>query len=99
MPAYTSHGWEIPGSVENHPMPVKSGQCRGPKHCPDCAKEAAEWNIPESSVGWTYDQTRHNDDTLTKVDGVLRRCGLESMASLWAIIALQNEGILFRERI
>lgn len=98
MPAYTTHGWEIPRSVENHPKPDKVFLCDGPTKCKQCMIQVAEWQIPDKTW-WTQDVTRYNEETLHKVSKALQRTGLDDKQSLWAIIEMQNEGILFRERL
>ncbi|AYQ99998.1 hypothetical protein PBI_NEBKISS_59 [Mycobacterium phage Nebkiss] len=41
---------------------------------------------------------RYNENTLTKVGSALRSCGLGFQEATDAIAAMQNAGILFRER-
>jgi hypothetical protein len=97
MPAYTSHGWEIPGSVENHPKPENVAACGGPKDCSMCAKDAAQWAIPDTTF-WIYDNTRHSEQTLFKVRDALEKSGMNENDALWAMIMMQDAEILFRER-
>ena len=48
---------------------------------------------------YSTDTTRFSEDTLFKVQRGLQSIGLGSKTITSAITAMQNEGILFRERI
>lgn len=62
MPAYTSHGWQIPRSVENHPQPVRNLTCGGPGFCKQCTDEVARWVVPSEQ-----DRAEQIDTTLEKI--------------------------------
>lgn len=101
MPAYTSHGWAIPGSTENWETYAKRQDCGGPKDCSQCEAECEDLNpLRNRDPGgpWTYDYTKHNDDTLSRVNEVMLKHGMNENQSHWLIIDLLNNGILFRER-
>src|ERR1700744_4157008 len=123
MPAYTSHGWQIPHSVENHPRPDIQA-CGGPGICQQCTYEVSRWAVPTPAersakidetlkrIGYilkedaeepddlsTFDVVRHDDNTLVKVLAALFQSGLNDIQARDAITSMQNEGILFRERI
>jgi hypothetical protein len=111
VPAYTSHGHEIRGSVEDHPRPEARARCGGPAMCAQCQKEVGAWRIPPSVPAhhirlpqedadlWTTDTVRYNENTLFKVRDALKDAGLDDSTVLEAVIHLQNQGLLFRERM
>lgn len=135
MPAYTTHGWEIPNSSENHPQPVRHISCGGPKNCLTCREDIAEWVIADPPkqldrtdrvlklIGylipvdssevppawieeqqnkydiWTVEQSRYNENTLFKVQRAFAVSGVSMEKTMEVITQMQNEGILFRERM
>lgn len=75
--------------------------------CAECQKEVGAWRIPphhirlpqEDAHLWTTDTVRYNENTLFKVRDALKDAGLDDSTVLEAVIHMQNQGLLFRERM
>ena len=91
--AFTTHGHHIPGTTDEGPWPSLRARCGGPGLCEVCSKQAA----PYSKLN-TVDETYHDENTLDKVWAGLSDAGIPPQQRLDAISAMQNYGILFRER-
>lgn len=63
-----------------------------------CALEVSRWVIP-SADDWTVESSRYNEDTLFKVQKALLKSGLDMQQAFNSICEMQNDGILFRERM
>lgn len=86
---YTSHGHHIKGTIlSDEPKPPIVVRCGGPGMCSKCSSEALV------AVVETYDE-----DTLLRVQQALISSGLTQHQAFDAICSMQNDGILFRERI
>lgn len=85
---YTTHGHHIRGTVlEEGPHP-KVYRCGGPGFCTLCSNEAMIARVET-----------HDQDTLLRVQQALISSGLTQYQAFDAISAMQNDGIIFRERI
>ena len=91
--AYTTHGHHIPGTILEGPEPSLRARCGGPGLCKVCSEQAASYSKLN-----TVDETYHDENTLDKVWAGLSDAGIPPQQRLDAISAMQNNGILFRER-
>lgn len=48
---------------------------------------------------WTVEESRYNENTLFKVQKAFAVCGISLQQTVEVISQMQNEGILFRERM
>jgi hypothetical protein len=85
---YTSHGHHIKGTILGDETPPQVARCGGPGLCRQCSTEAQIAQIET-----------HDEDTILRVKLALVSSGLSQHQAFDAISAMQNAGILFRERI
>lgn len=95
--AWTKHGHQIEGTEalpkEGRPSVAR---CGGPKICAACALDAAKATAKKE---WREDISCWNEGTLVKVREALYHAGLTQIECTEAIQEMQNNGILFRERL
>jgi hypothetical protein len=112
--AYTSHGHIIPGLIHlgGDTFEGKVHRCGGPDNCSVCAFETitaqqeavasgASINAIRAELGFPpfhLKKETYDDETMVKVFGALLETGMPGDEVMSCIRAMQNAGILFRER-
>lgn len=90
--AWTYHGHQIPNSPVESQTPNRVARCGGIRMCRSCMQDVANWETTKRK------ELVATEQTMVKVFGSLKKLGLSDEMALNAINAMQNEGILFRER-
>ena len=62
MPAYTTHGWEIPGTdFIEETLPVKASECGGVKGCLQCRREVKTFTKTNILPELNFDELEFED--------------------------------------